>query len=204
MSRLPFWYVLGSVALLLLLEPSCRKRQVAVPVAPQPAPTGQPHSVEPTAAPAQDSSAPQPATTTGNPQQSPYQVNKPAQTPPAAPRKPSRSASAPSTSPSPQANTPAPATTAPAPVQPPLLGNIVTSDQQRQLNAAIDQSLSRAQASLASIANRELSKDQQGLVEQIRNIMQQAQASRNSDLPGAKSLAERAEVLAKDLAGSFH
>jgi len=40
-------------------------------------------------------------------------------------------------------------------------------------------------------------------VEQIKNIMQQAQSSRSSDLPGAKSLAERAEVLAKDLAGSF-
>jgi hypothetical protein len=80
----------------------------------------------------------------------------------------------------------------------------VTPDQQRQYNAAIDQSLARAQASLAAIANRQLSKDQQGLVEQIRNIMQQAQASRSSDLPGAKSLAGRAEVLAKDLvAGSF-
>ncbi len=80
----------------------------------------------------------------------------------------------------------------------------MTPDQQKQLNAAIDQSLSRAQASLASIANRELTKDQQGLAEQIRNLMQQAQTSRSSDLPGAKSLAERAEVLAKDLAGSFH
>jgi hypothetical protein len=80
----------------------------------------------------------------------------------------------------------------------------VTPDQQRQFNAAIDQSLARAQASLASVANRELTKDQQGLVEQIRNIMQQAQTSRSADLPGAKSLAARAEVLAKDLADSFH
>jgi hypothetical protein len=80
----------------------------------------------------------------------------------------------------------------------------VTPDQQRQYNAAIDQSLSRAQASLASVANRTLNNDQQRLVAQIRNIMQQAQTSRSSDLPGAKSLAQRAEVLAKDLAGSFH
>jgi hypothetical protein len=86
----------------------------------------------------------------------------------------------------------------------PQLVDIVTPDQQRQLNAAIDQSLARAQASLASIANRELNKDQQGLIDQIRNLIQQAQASRSSDLPGAKSLAERAEVLAKDVAGSFH
>jgi hypothetical protein len=83
------------------------------------------------------------------------------------------------------------------------LGEVVTPDQQRQLNAAIDQSLSRAQTSLAAIVNRQLTKDQQGLVAQIRNIMQQAQAARSSDLPGAKSLAGRAEVLAKDLVESF-
>jgi hypothetical protein len=57
------------------------------------------------------------------------------------------------------------------------LGEVVTPDQQRQY--------------------------QQGLVAQIRNIMQQAQAARSSDLPGAKSLAGRAEVLAKDLVESF-
>jgi hypothetical protein len=83
------------------------------------------------------------------------------------------------------------------------LGDIVAPDAQRQYNATIDQSLARAQASLAAIANRQLSKDQRTLVEQIRNLMQQARAARSSDLPGAKSLAQRAEVLAKDLAGSF-
>ncbi|MGA2215792.1 MAG: hypothetical protein ABSH31_21145 [Bryobacteraceae bacterium] len=88
-------------------------------------------------------------------------------------------------------------------MQAPHLSDIVSPDQQRQFNAAIDQSLSRAEASLAAIGNRQLSKDQLGLVEQIRNFMKQAQAARSSDLPGAKSLAQRAEVLAKDLAGSF-
>jgi hypothetical protein len=89
-------------------------------------------------------------------------------------------------------------------VAPPQLGDIVPADQQRQLNAAIDQNLASAQASLSSIGSRELNKDQQGLLDQIRNLMQQAQASRKSDLPGARSLAERAQVLAKDLAGTFH
>jgi hypothetical protein len=126
----------------------------------------------------------------------------PAQPAPAASRKPAtRPATPASTSPQPAAAATPPAAT---PAQPPQLGDIVTPDQQRQLNAAIDQSLARAQASLASVANRELTKDQQGLVEQIRNIIKQAQASRSSDLPGAKSLAGRAEVLAKDLAESFH
>jgi hypothetical protein len=197
MSR--FLRLQGTVVLLLMLELSCRKRQVAVPVPPQPAASSQPHPGEPSTPPAPESSAPQPAAaTTNNPQPSPYQVNKPAQ--PAAAPKSSRSA-APS---SPQAAPATPQPAATAPVQPPQLGDIVTPDQQRQYNAAIDQSLSRAKTSLAAVANRALSKDQQGLVEQIRNIMQQAQASRSSDLPGAKSLAQRAEVLAKDLAGSFH
>jgi len=196
MSR--FLRLQGTVALLLVLELSCRKRQVAVPAPPQPAASSTPQAAGPTTPPSQDSTQQPGAATTNNAQQSPYQVNKPAP-PSAAPGKSSRSVATPGTSPNPPASQPS----APAPVPPPQLGDIVTPDQQRQYNAAIDQSLARAQASLAAIANRQLSKDQQGLVEQIRNIMQQAQASRSSDLPGAKSLAGRAEVLAKDLAGSF-
>jgi hypothetical protein len=48
-----------------------------------------------------------------------------------------------------------------------------------------------------------LSKDQTAEVEQIKNFMQQAQDARASDPAGAKSLAERAEVLARDLAATF-
>jgi hypothetical protein len=84
------------------------------------------------------------------------------------------------------------------------LGDILTPDEQRQYNAAIDQSLSHAQASLNSIGGRQLNKDQQAQLEQIRNFMQQAQSTRGSDPAGAKSLSERAEVLARDLAASFH
>jgi len=189
--------------LALVLEPACSKRQVAVPVPPPPAASSQPNVAQPAATPSQ-TPTPQPGATTDNTQASPYQLNKPApaQPAPAASRKPAtRPATPASTSPQPAAAATPPAAT---PAQPPQLGDIVTPDQQRQLNAAIDQSLARAQASLASVANRELTKDQQGLVEQIRNIIKQAQASRSSDLPGAKSLAGRAEVLAKDLAESFH
>jgi hypothetical protein len=196
-SRFP-----AAIALLLVVAlSSCRKRQVVFPVAPPPAAPSQPHATGPQGAPASDSARQPAAESTTTTQASPYQVNKPA--PPAAapaPRKALRPATAP---PAPQPPAQAPASPA-APVPPPQLVDVVPPDQQRQLNAAIDQSLGRAQASLAGIANRELNKDQQGLVDQIRNLMQRAQASRGSDLPGAKSLAERAEVLAKDLAGSSH
>lgn len=49
-----------------------------------------------------------------------------------------------------------------------------------------------------------MNKNQQADVEQIRNFIKQAETARSSDPAGAKSLAERAEVLARDLAASFH
>ena len=216
MSRLLHFQ--AAIALLLLAESSCRKRQIAVPLPQAPAASSQPLAAQPQAsqppanppapkssvpAAASKSSAPKPApaaTGTTKARSNPYQVNLPPQTASPAPSKSSRTVKAGGESQSSQSSPPAQGAT---PVAPPQLVDIVTPDQQRKWNAAIDQSLSHAQASLASIANRQLTKDQQGLVEQIRNIMQQAQASRGSDLPGAKSLAERAEVLAKDLAASF-
>ena len=95
---------------------------------------------------------------------------------------------------------PAPAPAAP----PPKLGDVLTPDEQKQYSASIDQSLSHAQASLSAVGPKQLTKDQQAEVEQIRNFIQQAQDPRGSDPAGAKSLAERAEVLARDLAASFH
>jgi hypothetical protein len=83
------------------------------------------------------------------------------------------------------------------------LGDILTPDQQRQYNTAIDQSLTHAQNSLGSITSRQLTKEQQTTVAQVQNFIQQAQETRKSDLSSAKSLAERAEVLAKDLVASL-
>jgi len=152
--------------LLLLGVLSCERRQVSVPVPPQPAP-------EPAAA----ETAPQSA---------------PPQSTPAA-KKPLRSASS---------STPAPP--APASTPAPKLGDVLSSDEHKQLSASIDQSLSRAQASLNRLSGRQLSTDQQSEVDQIQSFMKQAQATRNSDPSGARSLAERAEVLARDLAAHVH
>jgi hypothetical protein len=129
----------------------------------------------------------------------PYQVNK---VPPPAPaaKKPARPA------PAPAATLPAPPPAGPpAPAAPaPKLGDVLTADEQQKYTAAIDQSLSKAQTSLNAIGARQLNKDQQADVEQIRNFIKQAETARSSDPAGAKSLAERAEVLARDLAASFH
>jgi hypothetical protein len=189
----------AGLVLLLLSESACQKRQGSVPVPSPPAPAAPSQPTEPAPAPASTASAPAAASGTAPvPAQEPnnsYQVNKPPQ---AAAKKPSRPAT-PAAAPSP--GEPA---GSPALVPAPKLGDVLTPDEQRQYNASIDQSLSRAQASLNSIGGRQLSKDQQADVEQIRSFMQQAQASRGSDLPGAKSLAQRAEVLAKDMAATFH
>ncbi len=173
-------------------------RQAAVPLPPPPPLRSQPRRDRPPRL--QIRNLPVPATTTPAQEPSPYQVNKPPQ--PAA-RKPARSATAPATAPtnpSVSAPTTAPAASAAPPAPPPKLGDVLTPDERKQYSASIDQSLSHAQTSLNSIAGRQLNKDQQAEVEQIRNFMQQAQGSRGSDPGGAKSLAERAEVLARDLA----
>jgi hypothetical protein len=198
MSRFPC--LRASFVLLLGLETSCHRKQVAVPLPPPPA-ENQPAA----ATPQPSATTPDTPGTTTHPAlepTAPYQTNKPPQPPPQPAKKPARSATAPVAAPAAPASAPA---TPPAPAPPPpKLGDILTPDEQRQYNASIDQSLSRAQASLNSIAGRQLNKDQQAEVEQIRNFMQQAQATRNPDPAGARSLAARAEVLARDLAASFH
>jgi hypothetical protein len=186
----------GFALLLLVLELACQKRQVSVPVPTPPART-QPASPAPAVTSSQPAS---PATTAQPDEQNPYQVNKPPQPTPAV-KKPARSAAAPAPT-APPAPTPA-AALAPA-AAPPKLGDVLTTDEQRQYSAAIDQSLSHAQTSLSSIGGQQLNKEQQAELEQIQGFMQRARATRESDPAGAKSLSQRAEVLARDLAASFH
>jgi hypothetical protein len=76
---------------------------------------------------------------------------------------------------------------------------MLTPEQQRQFNADIDQSLERSQASLRAVGNRQLTQQQRADVDEIRNFIRQAGATRQADLPAAKRLAERAEVLARNL-----
>jgi hypothetical protein len=197
---LPYLRALSLVVLLTTFATGCRKRHVAVPVAPLPAP-----AVPAGTAPAP---APTPAAPAGLPPES--QPAVPVTQPQNAP--PQEDANQKNRSPQPQAPQPPPAQ-APQnppprrpngqPTQAPRLGDILTPQQERQYNTAIDQSLARAQSSLGSIANRQLTKEQQGVVTQIQGFVQQAQATRKSNLPAARSLAERAEVLARDLAGSL-
>jgi len=191
-----------SLALLLLgVSSSCERRQVSVPVPPAPAPAPPQPAPQVRAPAAAASSAPSSKGASTQTQESNrYQVDRPPQAEKKAARSPAPSTPAPSA--------PAPAPTVPAgPVAPtpaPKLGDVLTADQEKQYNASIDESLAHAQASLNSIGRRQLNRDQQADADQIKSFMQQALAARASDLAGAKSLAERAEVLARDFAASFH
>ncbi len=191
MPRLP--RLQASLVLLLAWELSCQKRQVAVPIpspptATQQAPTGSAPAATNTDSPSSGAAA--------HPQDTaPYQVNRPPEPTPAA-KKPVRAATAPAVA------SPTLPTLPASPSSAPKLGDILTPDERKQYSAAIDQSLSHARNSLNSIGGRQLTKGRQAEVEQIRNFMEQAQATRASDPAGAKSLAERAEVLARDLAAS--
>jgi hypothetical protein len=97
-----------------------------------------------------------------------------------------------------------PAETPPAPAQPapiPSLGRILSSEERQQYEAAVAQSLSEAQRHLAGLPNRRLTPDQQAEVARIRTFIRQANEVRPTDLVTARSLAERAEVLARNLVG---
>jgi hypothetical protein len=206
-----------SLALLLLGASSCEHRRVSVPAAPAPVPS-QPasrttvHSNPPPqpAAPQtsnSETSAPEPsiavpsssATGSEAPPANRYQVNKAAQSAKKAARSKKPAPSLPVPSP------PSPAGVGPdSPAPAPKLGDVLTADERNKYDASIDESLAHARTSLDEIKQHRLTADQGNEVEQITNFMKQAQASRASDLAGAKSLAERAEVLAKDLAAALH
>jgi len=77
---------------------------------------------------------------------------------------------------------------------------MLTPEQERQYNTAMDQSLQRANSNIARVLKRQLSKEQKGVVAQVQSFIEQAQSTRKTNLTAAKSLAERADVLARELA----
>jgi hypothetical protein len=75
----------------------------------------------------------------------------------------------------------------------------LTPQQQQEYNQAIDRCVYRAQRNLAVLAGRRLNPEQTLAVQRIQTFIQQALDSRTTDLIRARSLAERADVLAEDL-----
>lgn len=185
---------LVAFVLLATVECACHRNRAVAPAPPPPTP----------AAPALTPATPAPSTTT------PEQPPEPTPTPvtPAPPQPPPSStqnpAPAPTAPPAVPPRAPARPSNPPPAAPAPQLGPVLTAAQQRQYNSAIDESLEHAQTSLRSIGNRTLTKQQQANLEETQNFIRQAQATRGTDLAGARRLAERAEVLARNLERSLH
>ena len=87
---------------------------------------------------------------------------------------------------------------APEPV--PQLSPVLSASQQETFNRAIDAAVLQAEEALTSIATKRLNPTQQANVERARSFVTQAQQTRLADLVTAKTLADRAMVLAQSVA----
>lgn len=89
---------------------------------------------------------------------------------------------------------------APPPAPAPQLRPILTPSQTQELERTITERVSRAQNILRSLESRRLSRSRAASASQIRRFIDQAEEARKTDLLRANNMAERAEVLALDLA----
>jgi hypothetical protein len=182
-----------AVALLLMMPAltSCRLSRkpkpvplpAKIPVQTQPAPAPPPQQLEPPPQIPPNTEAEGPI---GLPQQEPEPL------PPPPPVK--------KTPPRPAPRVPPAAETPPPPAPAPQLVPMLTPAQRQDLERSVGDRINRAQNILASIAGRRLSREQQDMAGQIRTFLRQAEEARGTDLLRANNLAERAEVLAQDLA----
>lgn len=183
-------------ALLLLLAPSCnpfrRQRQPKVPppVAPAPAPV-KPAPEAPPQPVAYDFPDP-PETAPLPPGEIPPLSVAAELTVPPPPRPPARREVAvkPESEPAPEA---------PKPPAVPRLTQLLSPEEERKFNQEIDESLERTRRNLALIAQRPLSAEQQIVLERVHAFLQQTIEIRPLDLVTARSLAQRADLLARDL-----
>ncbi|MBM3813285.1 MAG: hypothetical protein FJW20_16795 [Acidimicrobiia bacterium] len=184
--------VLGLFMALVLIVPGCGKKKPAtVLVVPTPPPPPPP---EPIPAPPEVKSS-----ATQLPEVPAPEI--PVPTRPPAPRTPpqrqAQQAGAHPTEPAAQPATPAPS------VPQPRLTQLLSPQEQQSYHRAIEEAIRRTEASLASLAGKRLTKEQSINLERTRTFLRQARETRQADLVTARSLAQRAEVLAEDLVKSL-
>lgn len=119
--------------------------------------------------------------------------------PPQQPRRPRRNAPV-AAQPAPQE--PSQSQQPPTP-EPPKLVQLLTADEQRRYQGELEQYLRNAEAIVAQASTRTLDAQQSDMVIRIRSFTQQAREQRDTDLMTARNLAQRADVLAKDLQRSL-
>jgi hypothetical protein len=87
----------------------------------------------------------------------------------------------------------------PAPV--PQLAPMLTQDQQRAFATSINSLIGRTQQNIARARTRNLNTEEKDTIARAEAFVEQAQQVRKQDPAAAKSLAERAELLSRDVAG---
>lgn len=85
----------------------------------------------------------------------------------------------------------------------PQLAPVITEQETRDFNRSIDAALTRAEQNLRGVRTRDRNSKQQLMLDQAEAFAQQARETRSSDPVGAKSLADRAEQLSRELVSSF-
>lgn len=102
-----------------------------------------------------------------------------------------------------QASAPVETPPAASTLEPLVLAPVLSSAQQSSLNRAIDAAVAQTESALASVASKQMSTTQQANADRARSFLEQARETRATDLTTAKTLAERAVVLAQSLAAEL-
>jgi hypothetical protein len=85
----------------------------------------------------------------------------------------------------------------------PQLGEVLSEQQMRDYVQATEASLEQAKRIAATVQRRPLDSRQADVLGQVQGFIRQAEAAQKKDVPLARNLAQRAEVLAKDLLNSL-
>ena len=86
----------------------------------------------------------------------------------------------------------------------PRLGPVLTRDQRRQRSRLIDRDLDAARRIVTGIVGRDLTAEQINTVRRIREFLRQGDEARSRDPALARNLADRAALLARDLAAGLN
>jgi type IV secretory pathway VirB10-like protein len=195
----------GVVVLALLSLDACLKRKQPAATAPPPAPIVLPQK-PPVEQKQPQISPPADANGKSSPPQSPKALEIPPELPgPPVPPKRTRRARTKTPSPSPAQQQPAqPAPSAPiTTAAEPQLAPMLSEEQKRIYATAITELVVKAERNLSAAEARNPNQQQREMIQQAKTFLAQAQDIRTRDLAAAKSLADRAEILSREVLAEF-
>lgn len=199
-TRTAAWAALVVVAALL---GGCKLLKKGPQAAPAPAPVVAAAATEPLSAPqtAERLPPPQPIPPGAVPPEPAAATVEPVPAPPPRPLPKARQAAGPAAAPAPATQAPAaPPFPPPGTAGPPQLRPVFGAGQERDLRDRIDRSLAAAEQYLSRVGAQP-SDRRYAAVARVEGFIKQARQARDQgDLNRARSLAERAELLASDLA----